>query len=71
MPWQEDLEAAHRQIQRLRGDILQLEGTNSLLSWDLHSRDEEIVHLRWKLAEAEGEIARLKVLLDSYGKRKH
>jgi chromosome segregation ATPase len=70
MPWQEELEAAYRQIQQLKSDRLGLEGTNSLLSWDLHERDREIQHLRWRLAEAEAEIARLKVLLDSYGKRK-
>jgi chromosome segregation ATPase len=70
MPWQEELEAAHRQIQQLKSDRLHLEQENSLLSWDLHERDREIHHLSFKLAEAEGEIARLKVLLDSQSKRK-
>jgi hypothetical protein len=65
------VEAAHGQIQQLQGDVIQLEGTNSMLRWDLHVRDEEVRLLRWKLANAEVELVRLNVLLESQSKRKH
>lgn len=71
LPWQEELDAAHKRIDQLRGQILDLEGKNSMLSLELHDRDHEIAHLRWQLAQAAGEIARLNVLLESQSKRQH
>jgi hypothetical protein len=70
MPWQEELKAREKCIERLKGEALLLEMQNNTLSWDLRNRDDEVRHLRWKLAEAEAEIVRLNVLLDSQSKRK-
>jgi hypothetical protein len=60
-----------RHTRRLKGDILSLEGQNSLLSGDLFHQDEDIRYLRWKLAEAEVEIVRLNVLPEGQSKRKY
>lgn len=69
-PWQEEIKAANRQIERLKSENFSLEMQNNSLNRDLYNRDDEISRLRWKLAEAETELVRLNVLLDSYGKRK-
>jgi chromosome segregation ATPase len=71
LPWQEELEAAKKQIKQLKNDVTYLESANSLLSSDLFRRDEELRYLRWQLGEAQVEITRLNVLLDGQSKRKH